>query len=137
MKIIPANIKNIRVESLSGQSGDALKKIWNAPVKLHAIAEIGENKTSGFNLFYKLFCKVMNKNGDIIDNGLEFIHGNKGCKNPCKVEQLAGQDESQVVFTFEITKSGEYEVQIGNYINTGITTSFKIIKEKNEGKNND
>lgn len=137
MKIIPANIKNIRIESLSGQKGDAIKKIWECPAKLHAIVDIDENKDNKFNIFYQLFCKIMNSDGDKIEDGVEFIHGNKGCKNPCKMRQLAGQDESQVVFTFEISKPGDYSVQVGNYVDSGIVTSFKIIKEKNEGKNDD
>ena len=84
MNIIPVKIKKVKIESLSGQKGDAIKKIWESPAKLHAIAEIEEQKTNKFNTQYQLFCTI--KKDGVVSKNVKFIHGNKGCKNPCKVD---------------------------------------------------
>lgn len=127
IETIPVKINNIRIESLSGQEGDAIKKIWVSPVKLHAIVEIEEAPNSNFNKQYNIYCKI-NKNGEIAKD-VEFIHGNTGCENPCMITQLEGQGINQVVFTFEVFEPGEYEVIIGEKLKDLIKTSFEVIDE--------
>lgn len=124
MKIIPAKINGIRIESLPNQVGDSRKKTWESPVKLHAIASIDDIKSKSFNEFFQLQCLVRS-DGEPSDN-VKFIHGNSGCNNPCKMRQLTGQDLSEMVFTFEVISPGNYEVFIGNNLDVGFTTSFEV-----------
>lgn len=112
MDIKYVEIKNLRLESLSGQTGNAKRKEWNCPVKLHAIAEINDKISNKFNEQFQLYCTIY-KNNKITDD-VEFIHGNKGCKNPCRMRQISGNSDSEIVFTFEINKPGDYIVGIGN-----------------------
>lgn len=128
IEIVQADIRSVRIDACSGQSGDASKKEWILPARLHIIAEINERKTDEFSKQYQLYCTIK-KDQETIRKGVRFIAGNTGCKNPCRKRQLTGQSDPIVVFTVEITEPGEYTAIIGNTPIYGHATDFTIKSE--------
>jgi len=108
-----APIMSLRIESLKGQNGNAKMKIWSAPAKLHFIARLDSIPSSQFVEYYDAVCTIK-RDGVIITDGFEFIHGDEGCKNPCYKRQLVGQGEPQFVFTAEFTDVGYYTAYVND-----------------------
>ena len=119
---IDTRITTLFVESDSGQTGNALKKIWDAPFDFNIIAYFKENGDydEEWDDYYSFVCKVENINDK--DAVIKFRGQNKRCSNPCKMRVLRGNSFPMAVFECRVETPGEYVVTVNEK-----QTRFKVI----------
>lgn len=126
MKLIKADISNVRVESSRATGGVPSEMWWNVNSILHLIATIDEQPSGEFGEQYGFWCTIK-RNGRLATSKEVVYRGaNKGCPNPCRMYQVVGDDDMMAVFTVKFLEPGQYIGYIGNERLAGNTVRFEI-----------